>query len=195
MENNDEIEDKPIENESEEENQISLKKPTGKKTFFETLILHNTTIIAVLLAVASLISSHFAQLEKNAFEKSNQIETQKNENDQSLSEARGKVEEYELEEQANAAPDKYNKLIDEYNAKVDSLTKQEVIMDKEEKAIEVTLARVEEQNKRGALSRTIFEFSILLSSIGKTNQKKWFTFLAIAATLIGLGVILSMMLV
>jgi nitrogen fixation protein FixH len=191
MENNDEIEDEPI----EDENQSSLKKPTGKKTFLETLILHNTTIIAVLLAVASLISSHFSQLEKNAYEKSNQIENQKNENEKSLSEANDKIEEYELEETADAAPDKYNKLIIEFNAKVDSLTKQEVIMDKDEKAINGTLARVEEQNKRGALSRTIFEFSILLSSIGKTNKKKWFTFLAIAATLIGLGVILSMMLV
>ena len=176
----------------ETQNNYSDEKPA--KSFLGTLMVHNTTIIAIILSIGAMISNHYDQMEQNAYAESQEIQDERSDNEENLADAANKVDEYTLEEGADSTSETYAGLINEFTAQKDSLDKNEEILEKREENINATLERVKTQNDRSDTSRTIFEISILFSSIGMTNKKKFLTYIAISLTVIGIIIMLSILL-
>ena len=141
-----------------------------------------------------MISNHYEQMEQNANEDSQEIQNKRSDNDDKLAEAANKVEEYTMEENADTTSETFSGLINEFTAQKDSLDKQEDILEKREEGINATLEKVKQQRDRNDSARTIFEISILFSSIGLTNKRKILTYIAISLTAKGIIIILSILL-
>ena len=62
------------------------------KSFLGTIMTHNTTIIAIILSIGAMISNHYDQMEQNAYADSEEIQDERSNNDDRLSEAANKVE-------------------------------------------------------------------------------------------------------
>ena len=164
------------------------------KSFLGTLMTHNTTIIAIILSIGAMISNHYEQMEQNAYADSQEIQDERSDNDDKLAEAANKVEEYTMQEDADSTSNVFAGLISEFAAQKDSLDKQEEVLQTKEENIDATLEKVKQQNNRSDTARTIFEISILFSSIGMTNKRKLLTYIAISLTAIGIIIILSILL-
>ena len=176
------------------ETQNNQKDEKASKSFLGTLMVHNTTIIAIILSIGAMISNHYEQMEQNAYADSEEIQDERANNDDKLAEAANKVEEYTMEEEADSTSETFARLINEFAAQKDSLDKQEEVLEKKEENINATLETVKEQNNRSDTARTIFEISILFSSIGMTNKRKLLTYIAISLTTIGIIIIISILL-
>ncbi|MEO5783680.1 MAG: DUF4337 family protein [Ginsengibacter sp.] len=172
----------------------SQESEKKSNSFFDTLMVHNTTIIAIILSIAAMIGNHFEQLEQNANEDVQQIENKRADNEDKLTVAANKVEEYTMEENADSTSEKFAALINDFSVQKDSLDKEEETLQKSEEKINATFEKVKEQSSRSNMASTIFEISILLSSIGMTNKKKLFTYVASALTVIGIIIILTILL-
>jgi len=164
------------------------------KSFLGTIMTHNTTIIAIILSIGAMISNHYDQMEQNAYADSEEIQNERTDNDDKLAEAANKVEEYTMQEDADSTSETFAGLINEFTVQKDSLNKQEEVLQTREENINATLEKVKQQNNRSDTARTIFEISILFSSIGMTNKRKLLTYIAISLTTVGIIIVLSILL-
>src|SRR5436190_12755986 len=105
------------------------------KSFLGTLMVHNTTIIAIILSIGAMISNHYDQMEQNAYADSEEIQDERTDNDDKLAEAANKVEEYTMQEDADSTSDTFAGLINEFTVQKDSLNKQEEVLQTREENI------------------------------------------------------------
>ena len=174
-----------------------MTEPSTSKTsnsFLRTLVVHNTTIIAIILSIAAMIGNHFEELRQNADEKLQQIQDRRQDNEDELADAVNKIDEYNLEENVDTTSEQYTGLIKNFSDEKDSLDKEEITLTNSEEQVNKTYEKVKAQDDRSNMTDTILQISILLSSVGMTNKNKLLTYAATALTAIGVIIIISIFL-
>lgn len=168
------------------------QEPPKPKGFVQTLLTHNTTIIAILLAIAAMIGNEFEQKEQEAYDAEQTIEDKQNAISDDIQNYDGELKELELKE--DTTTEKYQALLAVYNARVDSLNTAEAEQVKQQEQTTKVLATRKDQNKKSETADLFFQISVLISSIGFTNKNKLLMYIATALTVVGIIYILMMLL-
>jgi uncharacterized membrane protein len=167
--------------------QAELAKSKG---FANTFMTHNTTIIAILLAIAAMISNQFEEREQAAYDAEQAIEDKREAINEDIRNYDEEIQELEVKEDTASA--KYQSLVAVYNIRVDSLTRSENDQEKQQEETTKILAHAKDQSKKSDTASILFQISVLLSSIGFTNKNKFLMYLATVLTAVGVIYILLM---
>jgi len=162
-----------------------------QKGFLPGIMTHNTTIIAILLAIAAMIGSEFQEREQVAYDKEQSIEDKRTAIADDVQNYGAELEEMKLG--PDTTSEKYISLKEVYDERKDSLNIADAELTKQQEETTKTLAAVKEQTKKSDKANIFFQISVLLSSIAFTNKNKSLTYLALALTVVGIIFIVMML--
>jgi len=159
------------------------KNDSSKGGFVGFIMLHNTTIIAIILAVAAMLGNGLERTQQKADKAESEIQQRREYLETETQTLSDEIEELDL--QYDSTSPKYQEVAKGLQHRSDSLDKMEAETVKIEHEKETILQHVETQNKTSNMADTIFEVAILLSSISLTSKNKKLTWLATLLTLAG----------
>ena len=141
--------------------------PKEKNWFMNIIMSQNTTIIAIILAIAAMIGTRVEDMQQNA-----------------------DFEEQHIQEQKQYVESEYNSVEEDkkITARVDSLGKLEKSLETEEKAKEQLLIQIKKKNQLSNMGDIIFQLAVLISSIGLSTKKRSIIIVASLITLVGVAV-------
>lgn len=154
-------------------------------SLLEIVMNHNTTIIAVIIGISTIISSYFQDKLYKAEQDQGFNETEWIVNHADFKEKKDKLEEYINDETAEANPEKYASLVKEFEKYVyeDSLESNK-LMEANKNLKEIT-EKANQKKEEFDYLEAAFDFSILVSSIGMSRKKKIYGYIALSITIVG----------
>ncbi len=160
--------------------------PKEKNWFMNIIMSQNTTIIAIILAIAAMIGTRVEDMQQNADFEEQHIQEQK----QYVESEYNSVEDDKeaLEAREDNSSEKYLEEDKKITARVDSLGKLEKSLETEEKAKEQLLIQIKKKNQLSNMGDIIFQLAVLISSIGLSTKKRSIIIVASLITLVGVAV-------
>ncbi|MBV9987661.1 MAG: DUF4337 family protein [Chitinophagaceae bacterium] len=156
---------------------------TSKGGFIGFIMLHNTTLIAIILSIAAMLGNNLERMQQNADEAENDIKDRREYLETETQRLSEEIDQLDLKYDSTSA--KYAEIAKELTSRADSLNKIETETIKKEHEQEVLLKHIENQNKTSNAADTIFQVAILISSISLTSRNKKLTWLATLLTAAG----------
>ena len=150
--------------------------------FFKIFTIHNTTIIAIVMSIISIISSG-VQDKLEQYETNEQhAEAKHEELVQDTVDLFYRIQDLQFSEVTDSAA--YNNEVDFINARVDSIQKQAAEIDSVKIHDEELLAGAQSQESTVGWAKSISEIAVLISAVALTNKNKFLLYSASILTVI-----------
>lgn len=180
-------------------NVMENNQPTNKiDSITQFLTVHNTTIIAIIMAISAMLGQNYQQNEEAVFEDQENYEDTNAYMDELNLEYLGDSISVEEQQKLDSIRIEYEKEQDSLLADATGLDVTEVqnlTEEQEEAKIKEAAETAETQSAYSDYATTILQVSVLLSSIGVSVVNKLLSYLASGLTLVGvvLGILAAAM--
>lgn len=173
-------------------------------------MFHNTTIIAIILALAAMLGTSLEDRQQEAYDEEQAVQDRRETVQDDRQTLENDIADLELEyasvnedsaklgestststtdgNNEGAGPANYQARVKELKERDDSLSKEEAVLTEDEKKHEKNLAVLKKKNQQSGLADVIFQMAVLFSSIGVSIKKHNLKILAFLLTAVGLAI-------